>query len=208
MEEGQLRRFVKVEGEWKHFINYPRSSWAFRTYGGYGYVYGKTGSLPEFNLPFFKAFFAGGPYSMRAWRVRRLGPGSAKIYDTLKGGPTDRFGNIQLEGNVEFRFNLATIAGIKVKSALFVDIGNIWSKEFDNTTGTKIEEADFQLDRLYTDIAIGAGTSLRFDFDFFLIRLDWAYKFKDPLYYDINGGWFYNFDIWKGQFQLGVGYPF
>ena len=207
LEEGQLRRFVKVEGEWKHFINYPRSSFAFRSYGGYGYVYGKTGNIPEYNLPFFKAFFGGGPYTMRAWRVRRLGPGTAIIYDTLKQGATDRFGNIQLEGNVEFRFNLFTIAGIKIKSALWADFGNIWSKEFDSN-GNSIPEAEFRFDKLYKDIAVGAGTSLRFDFDFFLIRLDWGYKLKDPLYSKINDGWFQNIQLWDGQFQLGVGYPF
>ena len=208
LEQGELRRFVKIEGEWKHFINYLRSSWAFRLYGGYGYVYGKNGTQPENNLPFFKAFFAGGPYSMRAWQVRRLGPGSSIIYDTITDGAKDRFGNMQLEGNIEYRFNLATIAGIKMNSALFVDIGNIWSKEFDKTTGNKIPEAEFAFNRLYKDIAIGGGTSLRFEFSFLLIRLDWAYKLKDPRYADMNDGWFQNLDIRNGQFQLGVGYPF
>src|SRR4030095_457089 len=164
-------------------------------------------NIPEYNLPLFKAFFGGGPYTMRAWRVRRLGPGTAIIYDTLSNGATDRFGNIQLEGNFEFRFNLVTIAGIKIKSALWADFGNIWSKEFDNS-GNPIPEAEFRFNKLYKDIAVGAGTSLRFDFDFFLIRLDWGYKLKDPLYSNINAGWFQNLELWEGQFQLGVGYPF
>lgn len=209
LDTANLRRFIKGDVEYRHYIKQPKSEWAFRTFAGYGYVYGKTGTEPEYNLPFFKAFFAGGPYSMRAWPVRRLGPGSSDIYEE-KNDTTpaiDRFGDMQLEGNVEYRFNIATVAGIKLKSALFVDVGNIWGRTVD---ATNIEDpnAEFKLDRLYKDIAIGAGTSLRFDFDFFLIRLDWAYQFKNPAYSDIQGGWFYNFKVLDGQFQLGIGYPF
>jgi outer membrane protein insertion porin family len=214
LELGSLARFIKLDGEIKHHINYPHSSLAFRAYAGYGFVYGKTDTsgiiVNENNLPFFKAFFAGGPYSMRAWAIRRLGPGSSNLYDTANGGGNDRFGNMQLEFNTEYRFNITTIPGtdVKINSALFVDMGNIWSNEFDPKTGAKIPEASFKLGRLYKDLAIGAGTSLRFDFDFFLIRLDWAYKIKDPLFHYKNDGWFNDIRILNGQFQLGIGYPF
>ena len=206
IETANLRRFVKMDLEYKHFINQPKSQWAFRAFGGYGYVYGKTGNEPEHNLPFFKAFFAGGPYSMRAWPVRRLGPGSSKLYDTASLR-FDRFGDMQLEGNAEYRFDVATVAGIKLKSALFVDMGNIWARTVDRNN-IEQPQAEFKLGRLYRDLAIGAGTSLRFDFDFFLIRLDWAYQLKNPAYSEVNGGWFYQFKLLEGQFQLGIGYPF
>jgi outer membrane protein insertion porin family len=210
LELGDLRRFVKLDGEYKHYINYKKSSWAFRAFGGVAFIYGKadTGNVivKENNLPFFKAFFAGGPYSMRAWQVRRLGPGSSTIYDQTDTTRVDRFGNMQLEFNIEYRFNVTTIAGIKVNSALFTDIGNIWSKEFQN--GQEVPEASFKLSRLYKDIAVGAGTSLRLDFDFFLIRLDWAYQLKNPRYANINNGWFQKLELTSGQLQLGIGYPF
>jgi outer membrane protein assembly factor BamA len=206
LETGNLRRFVKLDAEYKHYIKYTKSELAFRAFGGYGYVYGKTGNEPEYNLPFFKAFFAGGPYSMRAWPVRRLGPGSTTFYnnDTSR---FDIFGDMQLEGNVEYRFNLATIAGIKLKSALFVDMGNIWAKTVIENN-IELKETEFKLGRLYKDLAVGAGTSLRFDFDFFLIRLDWAYQFKNPAHSDKSAGWFYKIKPLEGQFQLGIGYPF
>ncbi|WP_315822020.1 BamA/TamA family outer membrane protein [Paraflavitalea speifideaquila] len=210
LELGDLRRFVKVDGEVKHYINRKRSSWAFRAFGGIAFIYGKTDTagviVRENNLPFFKAFFAGGPYSMRAWQVRRLGPGSSTLYDQSDTTRVDRFGNMQLEFNAEYRFNITTIAGVKVNSALFVDIGNIWSKEYEN--GQKIPESSFKLSRLYKDIALGAGTSLRLDFEFFLIRLDWAYRLKNPRYASVNNGWFQKVDIGSGQLQLGIGYPF
>jgi outer membrane protein insertion porin family len=214
LDQGDLRRFVKVDAEFKHYINYPKSSWAFRAFAGYGFVFGKTDTLgngnaadivDENNLPFFKAFFGGGPYSMRAWPIRRIGPGSSVLYDTAK---RERFGNIQIELNAEYRFNVTTIAGIKLNSALFVDIGNIWSTEYEKNTNQKIEEASFSFGRLYKDIAIGAGTSLRLDFDFFMIRLDWAYRLKDPAFAYIRDGWFHDLKLLDGQFQLGIGVPF
>lgn len=210
LEDNNLFRFVKTDIEFKNIINFKQSALAFRAFAGYGYVYGKRDGQAENKLPFFKAYFAGGPYSMRAWQVRRLGPGSSLLYDTVSNVANDRFGNMQLEGNVEYRFNLTTIAGIKVRSALFIDAGNIWGPEFRDAAATqKIPDASFKFSRLYKDIAVGAGTSLRFDFDFFLIRLDWAYKIKNPTFSDKNnGGWFYGLGLFNGQFQLGIGYPF
>jgi outer membrane protein insertion porin family len=202
LERGDLRRFVKLDLEYKYFINYTKSAWAFRAFGGYGYVYGKTGDNPENNLPFFKAYFAGGPYSMRAWQVRRLGLGSSTFLDS-----TDRFGDVKIEANVEYRFDIATIAGIKLESAFFIDAGNVWAKATDKDSNP-VETAEFKASRLYRDLAVGGGTSLRFDFDFFLIRLDWAYKLKNPFYADLSNGWFQKIDLGSGQFQLGIGYPF
>jgi outer membrane protein insertion porin family len=204
LDKGPLRRFLKLDLEYKYFINNPKSTWAFRLFGGYGLVYGKSGDTAlENNLPFFKAYFGGGPYSMRAWAVRRLGLGSTDIFE---GDKTDRFGDMQLEGNIEYRFALGSIAGIKVKSALFTDVGNIWAKTIYNNQ--RVDSTEFKLSRLYTDIAVGAGTSLRFDFDFFLIRLDWAYQIKNPAFAKENYGWFHKLQIKDGQFQLGIGYPF
>jgi outer membrane protein assembly factor BamA len=206
-KNANLYRFVKWETQYTHYIDYPKSGFAFRLYGGVGIPYGKdeTG-FREKQLPFFKAFYAGGPYSMKAWQVRQLGPGSSVKLDTLNGGGIDRFGDIKLEGNIEYRFNVGTIFGVKLKSALYTDVGNIWYRN--NIADPELNGAVFRLSKLYQDIAVGAGTSLRFDFDYFLIRLDWGYKIKNPVYADINNGWFQHIQLLKGQFQLGIGYPF
>ena len=143
-------------------------------------------------------------FSRDAWAVRRLGLGSSDRYDKEK---IDRFGDLKLEGNAEFRFDIGTVWGVKVKSALFTDMGNIWAKTYDNDNN-RIDSTEFRLNKIYTDLAIGTGTSLRFDFDFFLIRLDWAYQIKNPIYAKENEGWFHKLQINDGQFQLGIGYPF
>jgi outer membrane protein insertion porin family len=203
-----LFRYVKLDADYRHYINYKKTALVFRLYGGLGIPYGKQeNGATESQLPFFKSFTAGGPYSMRAWQIRQLGVGSSIFYDTANGGRNDRFGNIQLEGNIEYRFDVGTFWGFKVKSALFTDIGNIW---YNNDLGTPdlFKDAAFQLRNIYRDIAVAAGTGLRVGVSYFIIRLDWAYKIKDPRYAAFNNGWFYDVRLLKGQLQLGVNYPF
>lgn len=207
-----LFRFAKLDAEYRYFIEKPKHTWAFRLMGGYGYAYGAN---PDKNLtmPFFRQFFAGGPNSMRAWTVRSLGPGSTGVKDSVFNNsiPANlRLGDIQLEANIEYRFNLATIGGVKVKSAFFADMGNIWyrSNVKERSTDLRVVNLDFKLNRLYQDLAIAGGTSLRLDFDYFLIRLDWAYKIKDPFFADINAGWIQKFNLLSGQLQLGINHPF
>lgn len=205
-QSSNLFRFVKTFVDYSHTITYKKTALAFHTYGGYGYAYGKNkDGTDEVALPITRGFTAGGPNSMRAWRVRQLGPGSAKFYDTLNQ-PIDRFGDIQLEGNVEYRFNLFSIGGLKVKSALFLDMGNIWLRN--NQGAQALNNGVFKLNRLYNDLAVGGGTSIRFDFDYFLIRLDWSYRLKNPYYADYHDGWFQQLKFFDGQFQLGINYPF
>ncbi len=208
LDEGDLRRFVKGDVEYKYLITQPKSAWAFRVFGGYGYSYGRTSTGTEQVLPFFKAYFAGGPYSMRAWQVRQLGLGSNNFYNQqiVNGTALDRFGDVKLESNIEYRFNLGTLFGVKLRSAFFVDIGNVWSRTA--FSGPQFEGSQFSLNNLYKDLAVGGGTSLRMDFDFFLIRLDWAYKLKDPVFSYKDAGWLNDLRITNGQLQFGIGYPF
>lgn len=199
-----LYRFVKVEGEYKYYIEQPKSTWAFRMSGGYGYAYGRN---PDKNvtLPFFRQFFAGGPNSMRAWTMRNLGPGSLGPNDSIANlDVADKLGDIQLEGNIEYRFNLGAIGGMKIRSALFADIGNIWYRSNLNTTFP----IDLTFSRLYKDLAVAAGAGLRLDFDYFLLRFDWAFKIKNPYYSETNNGWLQRLTLGSGQLQLGIGYPF
>lgn len=122
---------------------------------------------------------------MRAWRLRQIGLGSSVQSDTItKTSYRDRFGDMQLEVNLEYRFRLTSIGSFKIESAVFTDIGNIWSIK--NIPGDP--DARFSLKRLGQDLAIAAGVGLRVDFTYFLIRLDGAYKVKDPAR-STNNGW-------------------
>ncbi len=204
LDSGALWRFIRGNVEYRHHIDYRRTQLAIRAYAGAGLAYGKQTTAGEEALPFYKAFFAGGPNSMRGWDIRQLGLGSSIYYDTAQKGVLDRFGDIQLEGNIEYRFPIGTVLGVKLLSAVYVDAGNIWDRHPIDTTVAQ-KNTDFQLDRFYKEIAVDAGTGLRVDFDWFIIRFDYAYKLKDPANAAL---WFQNLNLFKGQFQLGIGYPF
>jgi len=216
LDEGPLWRFLKGEVDYRHHIDYRRTQLAFHAYAGAGWAYGREGNQWEQTLPFYKAFFAGGPNSMRGWQVRQLGLGSSKFYDTAgtsaHTGALDRFGDVQLEGNIEWRFPIGTLFGVKLLSALYVDAGNIWNRHVLLDANQNTEEAmrgsDFRFDRFYREFAVDAGTGLRLDFDLFIIRFDYAYKLKDPQRLDHSETWFYDMHLLDGQFQLGIGYPF
>jgi hypothetical protein len=210
--KNQIYRYVKVEAEYHQEIKMGKNELAFRAMAGVGYNYG-TDSVIGKTLPFFKQFSAGGPNSMRAWGLRQLGMGSSIQSDTLNSSYRDRFGDMQLETNIEYRFPVATIASFKVSSALFADIGNVWNVKKDDTD----PNAQFSFRHLTRDLAIGVGSGLRFDFNYFLIRLDFAYKVKDPAR-QYNNGWMNGFSFTEKRFngvevsnlalQLGIGMPF
>jgi outer membrane protein assembly factor BamA len=203
-----LLRFIKGDIEYVHNIDFGKTQLVSRVFGGYGLAYGgQTQAGVQQTLPFYKAFWAGGPNSMRAWQVRQLGLGSSKYFDSAAYAGFDRFGDIQLEGNMEFRFPLATIWGQKIKGAFYTDVGNIWSRKPIDTTAAA-QGSDFQLNRFYKEFAFGAGTGLRIDFSYFLIRLDWAYKIRDPQRLEHSDTWFYGLTLGSGQLQLGINYPF
>ncbi len=208
--DSQLYRFIKLDAEFAHLIRFRKTELAFRAFGGIGYEFNSTRNPDKrYNLPFFKEYFSGGPNSMRAWALRRLGPGSTLKEFTGPGGSPDRYGDVQLEANIEYRFPIGTPLGIKVNGALFTDVGNVWYLK--NAPNRPPEEI-FKLSRLGEDIAIGAGGGLRIDFNFFVIRFDYSYRIKDPspaLSDAVYQNKWFSYPFFKGaQFQLGIGYPF
>jgi hypothetical protein len=180
----RIYRYIKAEIELRKLYKYQYTELAWRFMGGWGNNYSNDPELKG-QLPFFKQFTAGGPYSMRAWGLRQLGLGSSQFYDTSsKSQSFDRFGDLQLETNLEYRFPLFQWGSYKIGSAVFTDIGNIW-----NTRETELDpKAGFKLDRLYKDIAVAVGTGIRMDFNYFIIRIDYALKMKDPTRLQ-NDGW-------------------
>jgi hypothetical protein len=210
-----IYRYIKAEVEMRKLIKFDYTELAWRFMGGWGNNYSNDGALGG-QLPFFKQFTAGGPYSMRAWGLRQLGLGSSQFYDTSsKSQNFDRFGDMQLETNLEYRFNIIQTGSYKIGSALFTDMGNIW-----NTRDTKQDPtAGFEFNRLYKDLAIGVGTGLRIDFNYFLIRIDYAMKLKDPSRNNNNGWLDLNNMKWTEvkpngtrvnnyAWQFGIGLPF
>ena len=203
-----LYRFLRADAEHRQTRKLFRNAFAWRLFGGIG-VGVPFSSLDQTNryLPFFRQYFAGGPNSMRAWSIRKLGPGST-IRSFERTDAPDRFGDVRLEANAEYRIFLTDYKGIGINTVLFTDVGNVWflRKNADFPGG----EFPRSFDKLWKDLGIGLGTGLRVDFGFFKIRLDYAYKVKDPTpdILEAQNKWFHGWQLFSGQVQLGIDYPF
>lgn len=146
-------------------------------------------------LPYIKQFYVGGTNSLRSFIARSVGPGS----EVPPEGYNDLTGDIRLEGNLEYRFDVAG----SLKGALFMDAGNIWlfNEDASRPNGT------FRFNTFIDEIAISSGWGLRWDFDFIVARLDFAYTLRTP-YLPAGERWASNFDFWSPTINIAIGYPF
>lgn len=176
-------QYFRFEGEYKHYFYFGRAStFVFRTLLGAGIPYGHSNALP-----YERMFYGGGPTTMRAWQLRRLGPGD---FQTSAVDIPISVGNLQLVVNLEQRF---PITGI-FEGALFADIGNIWGIE--------------QIKYIPTTFAVGTGFGLRVNISFVTIRLDIAFPLYDPGYDDDNRWLTQHFRWNKTVLNFGINYPF
>lgn len=180
----------------RYFAINKRSTFVLRFAAGRGMPYGNLSVLP-----YEASFFGGGANGIRAWRARRLGPGSYpnELHTTI-----DQFGDMRLEMNAEYRFDIYKY----FKMAVFADAGNIWLIKKDaNRPG-----AEMEWPRLFKEIALGAGIGARLDFNFFIIRLDGAYPVYDPGKPEADNQRWIGVNepllMKKVVFNLGIGYPF
>ncbi len=214
-----VAQYARLDGDVRYYRNFTSSSvLAARFIGGIGMPYGNSDVLP-----YIKQFFIGGTNSVRAYRFRTLGPGSyANEGEDLgnQAGFFDQAGDIKLELNLEYRFDLYSW----FEGAFFLDAGNIWLLDYDpNRLGGWIKESNpdnptegqFRVGKILDEIAIGGGFGLRMDFDFFLIRFDLATPLRSP-FLPKGDRWTFK-DIrplskqWRKEnlrLNLAIGYPF
>lgn len=202
----QYFEFFKLSADYRIYLPAGRkNTYAMRFYGGYARPYGTSAQNGTLVLPYEKYFFAGGSSSIRAWKPRRLGPGSFK--DTVRGYLYEQPGQIIFEANQEFRFDMIRF----VEGALFVDAGNVWTiREDPGRPGSQ-----FRLDSFLKQIAVGAGFGFRLDFTFLILRFDIGTKIWDPGEPPSNrfvGKYLLKNPLGgrPGQtvFNIGIGYPF
>ncbi len=213
-----LRQFIKTDVEYTYIVQKSKSAWVFRVFTGVGIPIGKKDTI----LPFFKQYFAGGSNSMRAWPLRSIGPGSKAMAPYSSNALNDRTGDIKFETNGEFRYDIAQIIpnSLVLKGALFIDAGNVWN--FNNTQpGGGPDSLQFNFGRFYQQLGVSAGTGFRFDFNYFLVRFDLAFRFKRPDVAEHNGWQIPDISlanllkkenkIWRYEnfnFTIGLSYPF
>ncbi|MEP2936856.1 MAG: BamA/TamA family outer membrane protein [Gilvibacter sp.] len=182
-------QYIKFETDYiKHWEINDNAVVAIRAFGGIAIPYGNSNSIP-----FTRSYFGGGANDNRGWRPYDLGPGSS--------GSTLDFNeaNFKLAFNAEYRF---TLLGA-FKGALFVDAGNIWNLN------------DIQTDPAFTfdgfsdlsELAIASGFGVRYDFGFFVLRLDTGFKTHNPARAK-GDRWFKEYNFANSVINIGVNYPF
>ncbi len=192
----KFSQYVKIDGEYSfnYFID-ESNRIVYHVAIGIGAPYGNSDILP-----FEKRYYGGGANSVRGWSVRTLGPGSYNnngVVDYMS-----QSGDMKLDLNIEYRAKLFWVMELGV----FADGGNVWTLlPYGDQKG-----GNFQFDTAYKQIALGYGMGLRFDFSYFILRLDWGIKAYDPSKtgsnaWRFNNTWNINDDT---ALHFAVGYPF
>lgn len=190
-------QFAKTAFDFRYNTKHDdNNATVFRIFAGVGLPYGNS---PKF-LPFERRFWVGGANSVRAWLPRSLGPGGF-----YQSGQIDFSGDIKLEFNAEYRFNMYNKW---FEGAVFVDAGNVWMAKADPLRPL----ANFDISRFTNEFGIGTGFGTRLNFEVILIRLDFAIPLHDPSYNvgsrwvinNFNQDWLFN----NLNFNFGIGYPF
>ncbi|SFA85943.1 translocation and assembly module lipoprotein TamL [Algoriphagus aquimarinus] len=197
----EYAQYGKIDLDLRYHWNIDKKQTvATRLFAGWGMPYGNSQSLP-----YIKQYFSGGPNSVRAFRIRSIGPGTYRPENFDVNSYFDQSGDIRIEGNIEYRFPIVSL----LKGAFFMDAGNVWlMNENEALPGGKFTSS------WWSELAVGAGVGLRVDIQFFVIRFDLATPLRVP-YLDEGERWGNTFDIgsrsWRKQnlvFNFAIGYPF
>lgn len=190
----EYAQYAKADFDFHYHLNFGNEKvLAARVFAGYGLAYGNSNVVP-----YVKQYFSGGPYSVRAFAIRSLGPGTYnEEADSSATSFFDKTGNIRLEGNLEYRFPLFSF----FKGAVFADAGNIWNSGANPAfNGTDTFSSNF-----LNELGMGAGFGLRIDIQNFVIRFDLAAPFHDP---SLPEGQRLDFNLNESVFNFAIGYPF
>jgi len=196
-----IAHYLRLDADYRYYLTRRKYQWANRVRIGAGIP-----TFGDLSLPYIKQYSQGGAFSNRGWQLRNLGPGRRSPDTSTNRQLLDATGDFKLEMNTEMRFNMIRLfsGAFDVKGAVFVDAGNIWLyNEDESRPGGKLEAK-----YLWQDIAISGGVGLRLDFSFFIFRLDLGYPLKHP-YIPTNSGWdFKGLKLNDGQWNVAIGYPF
>jgi outer membrane protein assembly factor BamA len=185
----EYAQYFKTELEYiKHWGLRHKKVFAIRSFVGIAIPYGNANSIP-----FSRSYFGGGTNDNRGWQAYTLGPGKS-------GGLNDfNEANFKIVFSAEYRFNLIG----KLNGALFADAGNIW-----NVSDNVVDE-NYTFNGLSSlkDIALGSGIGFRYDFNYFVFRLDFGYKTYNPAKID-SERWLRDVNFSRTVLNFGINYPF
>jgi outer membrane protein insertion porin family len=195
-------QYAKTDFELRYIrLFYNKWSWANRIQLGIGLPYNNSSVLP-----FAKQYIIGGPNSIRGFRVRSLGPGTYKptvqdqLFFQIIGG------DYKALFNSELRIPFSNL----FSGALFVDAGNIWTKD------TLLFGPAAKLStNWYKEIAVAAGIGLRIDVKVLIIRLDLGVPLRKPYLPDgqrwVGNQFDFGSSTWRKEnltLNIALGLPF
>ena len=185
--------YPQVETDFRYYLTFnDRQQLAVRAHGGIAYPI-----TDRAIVPFYDLYTIGGPNSLRGFNPLQLGPGRTVPIQNNQL-TTGGFGNVLLEGSIEFRQRLNSLFEL----AAFLDVGNIW------TYNTDLEplDTDFRRESFIDELAMNYGGGVRVDLQFLILRLDLAYPFQVP--YEDNDDPDVVLPEKSLNFVLAFGYPF
>lgn len=192
----EYAQYAKADFDARYHYNFGdknEQTIAARLFAGYGLAYGNSDVIP-----FVKQYFSGGPYSVRAFNIRSLGPGTYDENNTQNASSFfDKTGNIRLEANIEYRFPIYSF----FKGAVFADAGNVWN----SVANPDFNGKDTFTSNFINELGMGAGIGLRVDVQGFVIRFDLAAPFHDPAL-ALDKRW--DFRVDEPVFNFAIGYSF
>jgi outer membrane protein assembly factor BamA len=185
----EYAQYIKPEADFiKHWDFGKKNVLAIRTFAGIAIPYGNANSIP-----FSRSYFGGGANDNRGWQAYSLGPGRSGAINDFNEA------NLKLAFSAEYRFNFFG----QLNGALFADAGNIWNV-FDN-----VDDPDYTFNGMKSlqDIALGTGIGFRYDFNFFVFRIDLGYKTYNPAK-EMSERWFRDINFSRTVLNFGINYPF
>ena len=177
------RRYFRIVGDFRRYYRVGTSGvLAIKFVGGWAQPVGGSSVVP-----FDRRFYSGGASSVRGWRLRQLGPGTASFSDPAARGTAATNllgGDIKLESSIELRQTVARDRlGADWILALFTDAGNVWfgprhpgfpATDPGSPTGR------FVLRRVFKESGMGSGLGLRIGWPYLIARVDVAWRVYDP----------------------------
>ena len=176
------------------------------------------------DVPYVIQFFVGGPYSLRGWYARGLGPGS--FIDSLNLDLSNRnqfyqAADMKIEMNLEYRFFLTRPFGFfNLHWAFFLDGGNIWTLKNDpdrpasqfSFTTQRDNEGNLIKNNFLNAMAVSGGMGARIDISYVTLRVDVGTPLRNAYpdasrnntYWSDFSGWGLRDIVWS----FALGYPF
>lgn len=186
-------QFIKFETEFRKSWNLgEKSSFVLHLYGGIMSAYGNNDMAP-----FSEQFYIGGANDLRGFSMRSIGPGEVHFSDNNLAY-LYHTGDAKFVVNAEYRPHMFG----SLYGALFADVGNVWSLR--HSVRKRFMDEGLG-DPAKSDVGVDVGVGVRYDLDFFVLRLDWGFAIHNPY----SSGFINCGSFGKSQvINFAIGYPF